>query len=118
MEGFPPFTRAMLEEKADVSVFESGEHYLVLLANAAATDNGGQRDISLLAFTKEGAPVSDAEEPAPTLISEHSGDERFPVGVAIDKSSFGVTWVRNGELVVQPHHANRNYRQNNPRANE
>jgi hypothetical protein len=97
VEGAPIFERPMLEKDADVSVFWNGEYYLVLLANGQVLPRGAQRDIALLAFTKDGTLVSDT----PVPISEHSADERFPVGAAIDKSTFGAAWIRNGELVVQ-----------------
>jgi hypothetical protein len=97
LEGAPTFERSMLEKDADVSVFWNGEYYLVLLANGPVTERAAQRDITLLAFTKDGTLVSDT----PVPISEHAADERFPVGVAIDKSTFGAAWIQDGELVVQ-----------------
>ncbi|HEY8945364.1 MAG TPA: hypothetical protein VIM73_13930 [Polyangiaceae bacterium] len=97
VEGFPTFERAMLEPGADASVFWNGTYYLVLLANGPATNGAGQRNIFLLAFTKEGDLVSDVAVP----ISEHAADERFPVGIAADQSTFGVAWIQDGELVVQ-----------------
>jgi len=100
LEGYPPFERELLEPEADVSSFWDGERYIVLLANGPTEDLGtANRDIALMAFTKDGAWLTDTE--TPIAISRFAEDERFPVGVGAGESEFGMAWIRDGELLVQ-----------------
>lgn len=99
IEGLPLFERGLLQPEADASLFFDGELYVALLANGTVDEQAANRDIGLLAFTTDGALLSQDE--SLTVLSNHGSDERFPVGASAKPGDFAAAWVRGSELVAQ-----------------
>jgi hypothetical protein len=98
LEGQPLVERELLKPYADVSMLWDGKRYIVLVADGPTEEGAANRDVQALVFTADGALVG--EDSPLTTVSDHSADERFPIG-GFDGDDYVFTWLRGQEVVVQ-----------------